>query len=97
MDHKIQAKTPTPVYNISYRSQGPVKIEAWKSYRITTINKIIRIVRALSLVNSCVKMRVCKHGCDITQILIGYVLSDAHFDWLVVNECVSRKSMSIKK
>ena len=36
--------------------------------------KIIRIVRALSLVNSCVKMRVWKHGCDITRILIGYVL-----------------------
>ena len=39
--------------------------------------KIIRIVRALSLVNSCVQMRVWKHGCDITRILIGYVLSDA--------------------
>ena len=30
-------------------------------------------------------MRVCKHSCDITQILIGYVLSDARFDWLVGN------------
>ena len=30
-------------------------------------------------------MRVCKHGCDITQILIGYELSDVHFDWLVGN------------
>ena len=30
-------------------------------------------------------MRVGKHGCDITQILIGYVLSDAHFDWLEEN------------
>ena len=28
-------------------------------------------------------MRVCKHGWDITRILIGYVLSDAHFYWLV--------------
>ena len=30
-------------------------------------------------------MRVCKHSCDITQIVIGYVLSDARFDWLVGN------------
>ena len=28
-------------------------------------------------------MRVWKHGYDITQILIGYVLSDVRFDWLV--------------
>ena len=25
-------------------------------------------------------MRVCKHGCDITRILIGYVLADARSD-----------------
>ena len=48
-----------------------------------SIYKIIRIVCALSLVNSCVKIRVWKHDCDITRILIGYVLSDARFDWLV--------------
>ena len=30
-------------------------------------------------------MRVCKYSCDITRILIGYVLSDAHFDWLAGN------------
>ena len=30
-------------------------------------------------------MRVCKHSCDITQILIGYVLSDAPFDWMLGN------------
>ena len=57
--------------------------------------KIIRIVHALSLVNSCVSMRVWKHSCDITQILIGYVLSDACFGRKY--ECVSRKSVSIKK
>ena len=39
------------------------------------IYKIIRIVRALSL--------VCKHFCDITRILIGNVLSEAR--WLVGN------------
>ena len=33
----------------------------------------------------CVWMRVCKHGCIITLILIGFVLSDVHFDWLVGN------------
>lgn len=47
------------------------------------LNKITRIAHALSLVNSCVWMRVCRHGCNITLILIGFVLSDAHFDWLV--------------
>ena len=51
-------------------------------------NKIIRIVHALSLVDSCVKMSVWKQGCDITRILIGYVLSDARFDWLVGNMSV---------
>ena len=32
-------------------------------------------------------MRECKHGCEITCILIGYmyVLSDTRFDWLVGN------------
>ena len=30
-------------------------------------------------------MRVCRFSCDITRILIGYVLSDANFDWLVGN------------
>ena len=28
-------------------------------------------------------MGVYKYGCDITRILIGYVLSDVRFDWLV--------------
>ena len=30
-------------------------------------------------------MGVCKHSSDITQILIGCVLSGSHFDWLVGN------------
>lgn len=47
--------------------------------------KVIRMVNALSLVNRCVQMKVCKHGCDITRSLIGYVLSDTRFDWLVGN------------
>ena len=51
--------------------------------RCIWFDKIIRIVRALSLVNRCVQMRVCKHDCDITQILIGFVLSDARSDWMV--------------
>ena len=55
--------------------------------------KTIRIVCTLSLVNSCVKMRVCKHGCDITQILIGYVLSEVHFYWLVGNMSVYQESL----
>ena len=54
---------------------------------------MIRIVCALSLVNWCVKMKACKHGCDITQILIGYVLSDAHFDWLVGNTSVYQENL----
>ena len=37
-------------------------------------------------------MRVCKHGCDITQILIGYVLSEVHFYWLVGNMSVYQES-----
>ena len=28
--------------------------------------KIFKIVRALSLVDRCVEMRVCEHGCDVT-------------------------------
>ena len=38
-------------------------------------------------------MRVCKRGCDITRILIGYVLSDAHFDWLVGNMSVCQENL----
>ena len=38
-------------------------------------------------------MRVWKHGCDITQILIGYVLSDARFDWLLGNMSVFKENL----
>ena len=31
------------------------------------------------------RVRVWKHGCDTRQILIGYMPSDALFDWLVEN------------
>ena len=52
---------------------------------ICTLYEIIRKVRALSLVNRYVWVRVWKQCCDITRILIGYVLSDACSDWLVEN------------
>ena len=55
--------------------------------------KIIRIVRTLSLVNSYVQMKVCKRGCDISRILIGYVLSDVHFDWLVGNMSLCQENL----
>ena len=60
-------------------------LAAMYGYGLYSYHKIIRIVCALSLVSSCVWMRVYvwKHVCDITRILIGYVLSDARFDWLV--------------
>ena len=38
-------------------------------------------------------MRVWQHGHDITQILIGYVLSHAHFDWLVGNMNVYQENL----
>ena len=38
----------------------------------------MRIVRAISLVNRCVKIRVCKHRCDVTSV---------NFDWLSVVRC----------
>ena len=60
---------------------------------ILIIKQIIRIVHALSLVNRCVWMRVCKHGCGITGILIGYVLSDVLFDWLVGNMSVYQENL----
>ena len=64
-------------------------------HRVSLIDfyKIIRIVRALSLVNSCVYIRVWKHGCDITQILIGYMPSDSRFDWLVGNMSVCQENL----
>ena len=55
---------------------------------------IIRIARALSLVNMGVQMRICKYGCDFTRILIGFVLSDARFDWLVGNMNVYLNNLS---
>ena len=45
-------------------------------------------------------MRICKlHGCDITWILIGYVLSDARFDGLVgnVTACKSKNQKGNKQ
>ena len=38
-------------------------------------------------------MREWKHGCDIRRILIGYVLSDARFDWLVGNMNVYQENV----
>ena len=38
-------------------------------------------------------MRAWKHGCDIIGILIGYVLSDVRFDWLVGNMSVCQESL----
>ena len=38
-------------------------------------------------------MRVCKRGCDISRILIGYVLSDVHFDWLVGNMSLCQENL----
>ena len=52
------------------------------------------MARSLSLVNSRVYMRVCKQGCDITRILIGYVLLDARFDWLVGNMSAHQEILS---
>jgi len=54
---------------------------------------VIGIVFALSLANRCVEMIVCKHSCDITQILIGYELSDVGFDWLVGNMSVYQENL----
>ena len=68
-------------------------MSSYISYNTILFYKIIRVVRALSLVNSCVWMRVWKHSCDITRILIGYVLSDARFDWLVGNMSVYQESV----
>ena len=41
-------------------------------------------------------MRVCKLGCDITQILISYVLSDVPFDWLVGSMRVYQEILIMK-
>ena len=38
-------------------------------------------------------MKVWKHSCDITRILIGYVLSDARFDWLVGNMSMRQENL----
>ena len=38
-------------------------------------------------------MRVWKHGCDITRSLIGYVLSEVRFDWLVGNVNVYQENL----
>ena len=38
-------------------------------------------------------MRVWKQGYDIKEILIGYVLSDAGFDWFVGNMSVCQENL----
>ena len=35
------------------------------AYLIVAVYKINEILRALSMVDRCVKMRACKHGCDV--------------------------------
>ena len=35
------------------------------------------------------------HSCDITRIVIGYVLSDVRVDWLVGNMSVYQENMFI--
>ena len=57
---------------------------------VYVLYKIIKIVGTHLLVNRCVYMRACKHGCEITGIFIEYVLSDARFDWLVGNMTLRR-------
>ena len=74
-------------YNEQMEIAKPVKMG------VNIFYKIIRIVRAPSLVNSCGWMRVWKHGCGITRISIGYVLPDARFDWLVENMSVCREKL----
>ena len=39
-------------------------------------------------------LRVCKHGGDVTQFLIDYVLSHVHFDWLVGNVSMYHQDLS---
>ena len=39
------------------------------------------------------RVTVCKRGCDISRILIGYGLSDARFDWLVGNMSVCQENL----
>ena len=69
-----------------------VKSLWWRSWKLRVKRfymdtyKLIGIVRALSL-------RVWKHGYGITRILIGYVLSDARFNWLVRNTSVYQENL----
>ena len=44
-------------------------------------------------------MGVCKHGCHITRSLIGYVLPDTHFDWLVqkIRACIKKINFAKSK
>lgn len=58
------------LYDSSTRVMTIVK----KTFNNDIYKIILRIVCALSLVNRCVWMRVCKQGCDISQILIGCVV-----------------------
>ena len=51
--------------------------------------KITEMLCALSLVDSCVQMRVCKRGCDVLDVLVSraflrtfYKTNRIHFSWL---------------
>ena len=65
-----------------------------KKLKDTIFYKIIRIISALILVNSCVYMRVCNTA--VTRAVrsheFGYALSDARFDWLF--QSISNKNSS---
>ena len=68
-----------------------------KGVFITKFYKIIRIVYANSHWSIAVfrweYSHVCKHDYDITLILIGYVLLDINFDWLVGNLSVYQENL----
>ena len=43
----------------------------WLTAPVITYFKITELLRALSLVDSSVYMRLCKHGCDVLDSGIG--------------------------
>ena len=51
---------PLSCWNLPTRSS-----KNYHCIRLYTYHKTIRIVHACSLVNRCVSIGVCKHGCDI--------------------------------
>ena len=58
-----------PIYILNLNTSCALKTSSVECWSIPYY-KITKLLRALSLVDKCVYMRVCKHSCDVLDLCI---------------------------